>query len=154
MNARMFALLLAAVTWLGCSKKPGSAGAPGAAPGAAGATARPHVDGTPHTDDVVDAWKGAGLNPASFAEIDPMAYRASYCSQGSLGGIDALICEYADDDSLDRAKKLIQDMWNKEGVHTGVEVRTKRTLIAVSDRQKADPNGKTIAKAVATFKKM
>jgi hypothetical protein len=153
MNAKLIATLMAAVTWLGCSKKSGDAAAPGGG-AAPNAPQRSHVSGTPSTDDVVDAWKGAGLNPASFVAIDPMAYRAGYCSQGTLGGIDALICEYADDESLDRAKKVIQDMWNKEGIHTGVEVRTKRTLIAVADRQKADPNGKTIAKAVATFKKL
>jgi hypothetical protein len=154
MNARMIAMVLAAVAWLGCSKKSGDAAAPGGTAAAPGAPQRSHVSGTPSTDDVVDAWKSAGLNPGSFVAIDPMAYRAGYCSQGTLGGIDALICEYADDDSLDRAKKTIQDMWNKEGIHTGVEVRTKRTLIAVADRQKADPNGKTIAKAVSTFKKL
>ena len=153
MNARFFALLMAAVAWLGCSKKSGDAAtaAPGGAPAAPD---RAHVSGTPHTDDVVDAWKSAGLNPAAFAPVDPMTYRAGYCAQGTVGVVDALICEYSDDDSLDRAKKVIQDMWNKEGVHTGVEVRTKRTLIAVADRTKADPNGKTIAKAVETFKKM
>jgi hypothetical protein len=156
MNARMISLSLLAVAWLGCSKKPTDSAAPAGTTAAAapGVPERPHVDGTPHTDDVVNAWQKAGLNPAAFTPIDPGTYRAGYCSQGTLGGIDALICEYTDDDALDRAKKLIHDMWNKEGVHTGVEVRTKRTLIAVADRNKADPNGKSIAKAVDTFKKL
>src|SRR5438105_9030574 len=108
MNARFIAVLLAAVAWLGCSKKSGDTATAGGAPAA---PERSHVSGTPHTDDVVDAWKSAGLNPGAFAAVDPMTYRAGYCAQGSLGGVDALICEYADDDSLDRAKKVIQEMW-------------------------------------------
>jgi len=146
MNSRILALLFVTVAWLGC-KKVNDGGAPGE-------PERSHVSGTPHTDDVVDAWKSAGLSPSSFAAIDPAAYRAGYCSQGSLGGVDALVCEYKDDESLDRARKIIQDLWNKEGVHTGVEFRSKRTLIAVADRTKSDPQGKTIAKAVEAFKKM
>jgi hypothetical protein len=127
----------------GCGKK-----------GDGGPADRPHVNGTPHTDQVVGAWKSAGLAPESFSAIDPTSYRAGYCSQGRVSGVDALICEYADDDSLDRAKKQLQDGWNREGVHTAVAVRAKRTLLAVTDRAKADPSGKTINKLVGAFKPM
>src|SRR5262245_26347369 len=145
MSKRLCLAALAVLCGLGCGKKQ---------EGAAGASGPTHVDGTPHTDDVVSAWKGAGLAAEGFAAVDPSAYRAGYCSQGRLGGIEAIICEYRDDESLDRAKKTIQDQWGKEGVHTGVAVRTKRTLVAVADRAKSDPNGKTISKAVETFKKL
>src|SRR5689334_21253529 len=128
---------------LGCGKKAGG-----------GAGDRPHVEGTTHTDQVLDAWKGAGLAPETFTSIDPAAYRAGYCAQGKVAGVDTIICEYSDDNSLDSAKKLIQDEWNREGVHTGVAMRSKRTLLAVADRARVDPNGKTIAKLVETFKKL
>jgi len=133
-------------TSVGCGKKEGGA--------AAGPGEPAHVDGTPHTDQVVNAWKGAGFPAEGFAAIDPTAYRAGYCSQGRVGGIDALICEYRDDDSIDRARKLIQDEWGKEGVHTGVALRSKRTLVAVADRGRSDPSGKTINKLLDTFKKL
>jgi hypothetical protein len=35
-----------------------------------------------------------------------------------------------------------------------VAVRTKRTLIAVADRAKSDPNGRSISKAIDAFKKL
>jgi hypothetical protein len=147
---------------ISCGKKdapstPGAApaaGAPAAAPGAAAAPDRPHVDGTPHTDDVVTAWKGAGLTTDAFAPIDPSAYNAGYCAQGKIGGLDAVICEYSDDKSLDQGKKTIQGERSKDRVQTGVAIKAKRTLLAVSDREKSDPNGKTINKAIQTFKKM
>jgi hypothetical protein len=153
MRSHIYATACAALLFLagGCGKKTGGAGAAagkGAPPGHA------HVDGTPHTDDVVKAWKGAGLATDAFAQVDPGPYRAGYCSQGRVGGVDALICEYTDDDNLDRAKKMIHDDWGKEGIHTGVAVRSKRTLIAVADRASADPNGKSISKAIETFKKL
>src|SRR5262249_42290188 len=129
---------------LGCGKKDG----------AGGAGDRPHVEGTTHTDQVVDAWKGAGLQPETFTSIDPTAYRAGYCAQGRVSGVDTIICEYRDEGSLDNAKRLIQDEWNREGVRTGVAMRSKRTLLAVADRAKVDPNGKTIAKLVEAFKKL
>ena len=143
MKTRILVGLTGLAMLVGCSK--GGAGAPGD---------RPHVDGTTHTDQVLDAWKGAGLQPETFTSIDPAAYRAGYCAQDKVGGVDTIICEYRDDSSLDGAKKAIQDEWNREGVHTGVAMRTKRTLLAVADRAKVDPNGKTIAKLVEAFKKL
>src|SRR5207245_11222473 len=116
MKMRILALAAAVALAGGCSKKAGAGGAAGG---------RPHVDGTPHTDQVVDAWKGAGLSPETFTAIDPVAYRAGYCAQGRVAGVDTIICEYQDDDSLDRAKKASQDERNREVVQTGDPLRTK-----------------------------
>ena len=131
----------------GCGKSKGS-GAPGAPP------APSHVSGTPHTGDVVDAWKSAGLNPEGFAMVQPIPFGAAYCEEGRVQGVDALVCEYSDDGTLDRGQKLVKDEWNREGVHTGVALRTKRTLMAVVDRGRHDPNGKTISQLVAAFRKL
>jgi len=140
------------VVLTGIALLPGCGNKAGAGTGTAGD--RPHVDGTLHTDQVLDAWKSAGLTPEAFTSIDPAAYRAGYCAQGRVGGVDAIVCEYRDDDSLDSAKKLIQDGWSREGVQTAVAMRTKRTLLSVADRARVDPNGKTISKLVETFKKL
>ena len=54
-------------------------GALGAKPGAG-----QHVDGTPHTDAVVGAWRSAGLAPEGFAPLQPVPYGASYCEEGRV----------------------------------------------------------------------
>lgn len=131
----------------GCGKGK-SAGAPGAPPPPS------HAAGTPHTDAVIGAWKGAGLTPEGFALVQPVPYGAAYCEEGRVQGVDALICEYGDDVALDRGQKLLQDEWGRQGVRTGVALRTKRTLLAVVDRGRHDPNGKTINQLVQSFRKL
>jgi hypothetical protein len=119
-----------------------------------GAAHSSHVSGTPHTDAVVDAWKSAGLTPEGFALIEPPPYGASYCEQGRIQGVDALLCEYGDDASLERGQKQIRDEWARAGVKTGVALRTKHTLMAVVDRERRDPNGKIINQMVSAFRKL
>ena len=133
------AIALAAVA---CSKSKG--GAPGAA----------YVSGTPHTDKVVDTLTDAGLHAEGFAAVQPIPFGAGYCEQGRVEGIDTLVCEFADDAGLDQGKKLMQDQWEREGVQTGVASTAKHTLIGVVDRGHHDPNGKTINRIVAAFKKI
>jgi len=133
----------------GCGKGKGAGSAAGG-----GAPAASHVSGTTHTDAVIDAWKSAGLQPEGFALVQPIPYGASYCEEGRVQGIDALICEYQDDLTLDRGQKLLKDEWSREGVHTGVALRTKHTMLAVVDRGRHDPNGKTISQLISTFRKL
>jgi hypothetical protein len=114
----------------------------------------PHIDGTPHTDEVVAKWKKADLNPTEFKDVDPAAFRAGYCQAGTVSGVDTLVCEYKDDDSLDRGKQGLQGQWAKDGVGTAVAIRSGRTLLGVADRRHADPNGKAIKKLVDVFKQL
>src|SRR5215813_8303101 len=113
-----------------------------------------HVDGTVQTDQVIKAWKKADLNPESFAPADAASFGAAYCSQGRVQGVDAIVCEYRDDASLDRGEKSVLDHWNREGVRTAITGRSGRTLVAVVDRAGADPNGKAIDKLIRTFKSL
>ena len=123
--------------------------------GPAGSVAAPaHADGTTHTDAVLDAWKGAGLKPEGFAPVTPPPYVATYCERGKVSGVDALVCEYADDAALDRGQQQIKDEWAHTGVHTGVVLRGKRTVLSAVDHELRDPNGKTINQLIQTFRKL
>jgi hypothetical protein len=113
-----------------------------------------HVDGTPHTDAVVDAWKSAGLTPEGFAPVVPPPYLAAYCERGVVAGVDATLCEYADDATLDRGQQQVKDEWARAGVHTGVVLRGKRTLLSAVDHELRDPNGKTINQLIQAFRKL
>jgi hypothetical protein len=145
----VFALALTAALAAGCKKNQAAE-----KDKAKGMAEPAHVAGTPHPDDVVGAWKKDGFDPASFQLTDPGEYKAAYCAEGSVGGVEALICEYADDDSVDRGKQTIQTLWESQGVTTSVVVRTKHTVLALVDRGKADPDGKTISRLVSAFRKM
>jgi len=138
----------------GCGKKaaaPGVGGEPGAP---APAAAAQHVDGTPHTDAAIRAWQGAGLNPEAFAPITPVPFGAVTCEQGRVQTVDAVVCEYRDQDSLTRGKSQLLEQWGREGVNTGIAFQTKLTLLGVLDRGRRDPNGKIASQVVDAFRKL
>jgi hypothetical protein len=130
-----------------CGKKGGGGASPaGSAP--------QHVDGTPHPDEIVNAWKGAGLTTEGFALLAPPPYGAAYCEQGRVQAIEAVVCEYRDADALTRGKAALLAQWESEGGNTGVALASKLTLLGVLDRGRQDPNGKVISKVVETFRKL
>jgi hypothetical protein len=148
--------VIAAAAFIGaCGKKSGgpAPSAPGAAAPAGPGVAQ-HVDGTPHADAAIKAWQGAGLGPEAFAAITPVPYGAAYCEQGRVQTVDAVVCEYRDQDTLARGKSEMLDQWGKEGVNTGVAFQTKLTLLGVLDRGRRDPNGKITSQVVDAFRKL
>lgn len=141
-------LVAAAAIVAGCGKKKAGEA------GVASAPAVEHVEGTPRPDQAVSAWKGAGLSPDGFQPVSPSPFGAAYCEQGRVQVIDALVCEYRDQDSLARGRTSLLQQWEKEGAHTGVALQTKLTLLGVIDRGRQDPNGKVINKVIETFRKL
>jgi hypothetical protein len=137
-------LLLAAVT--ACGKKAASTGAP-SSPAA-------HVQGTPHTDDVLNAWRNVGLAAEGFARIEPAPNSATYCEHGQVRGVDTLVCEYGSEESLTRGTQQVKEGWQRVDVHTGVVIRAKRTLMVVVDRERREPSGKTISQMAKVFGKL
>jgi hypothetical protein len=150
LSPRIPLVLTVLATTLACGKsKVGTPAAPGApAPPPA------HVGGTPATDKVVDVIKEAGLRAEGFAVSQPIPFGAGYCEEGRIEGIDTLVCEFADDASLAEGKRLVHDQWDREGVQTGVATASKHTLLGIADRGHHDPNGKTISRILAAFKKI
>src|SRR5436305_5529713 len=126
----------------------------GTAAGGANAAVTQHVDGTPHTDAAIKAWQGAGLSPEGFAPITPAPFGAVTCEQGRVQTVDALVCEYRDQDALNRGKTQLMDQWGREGVNTGIAFQTKLTLLGVLDRGRRDPNGKVASQVVDAFRKL
>jgi ABC-type phosphate transport system substrate-binding protein len=139
-------LSLAALCLAACGKNK--------AGGGASSSTAAHASGTPQTIAVLDAWRGAGLAPQAFAALNPPPYVATYCERGTVAGVEALVCEYADDGALDRGQQQLKDEHERNGVHTGVTIRTKRTLLSIVDREQRDPNGKTINQLVQAFRKL
>jgi hypothetical protein len=113
-----------------------------------------HVQGTPHTDDVLGAWRNAGLAPEGFARVEPAPNGAAYCEHGVIRGVDTLVCEYASEEALTSGLQQVKEGWARVDAHTGVVIRAKRTTMVVVDRERREPSGKTISQMAKVFGKL
>jgi hypothetical protein len=113
-----------------------------------------HVQGTPHTDQALSAFRTAGLPPEGFVALHPPPAPAVFCEQGRVKGVDTTICEYQDDVGLDQGVQQIKAGWARADVHTGVVVRAKYTLLTLVDRERREPSGKTITQMVKLFREL
>jgi hypothetical protein len=113
-----------------------------------------HVQGTPHTDEVLTAWRSAGLEPKEFAPIGPTPNGAAYCEHGLVNGVDTVVCEYASDEALAQGMQQVKEGWTRVDAHTGVILQARRTTMAVVDRERREPSGKTISAMVKAFRKL
>jgi hypothetical protein len=90
-------------------------------------------------DTVVDAWKKGGLEVSELkATTSPVG---KDCAQGTVAKVDVLVCSFG---SADEAKAAEDLGLQWVGDTTGRSQAKGSVVIAVADRKKADPNGKTI----------
>jgi hypothetical protein len=87
----------------------------------------------------IDAWKQAGLDVSAFAPATASAGKD--CAAGTVAKLDVLVCNYGSvDDAIHAADLGLQ--W--VGDTTGSSQARGTLVIAVADRHKADPHGKTM----------
>jgi hypothetical protein len=124
--------LVALAVVAGCSKDDT------AAVGGAAASAIEGSESGPR-QDLADAWKKAGLTPSAFQPA-----KASFgtdCKSSTVGAIEVLVCVYP---SAKEAKAAEDAALTWVGDTTGAAQAHGSLVIAVADRKKSDPNGKTI----------
>ena len=92
-------------------------------------------------DVKADAWKAA----------DATKLAAQKCEQAQVEGVDAIVCEYGSAEAVTLGKKAGDD-WVGQAV-TGIVLVNGNTVLAIADRNRTDPNGKTIHKLSQAFKK-
>jgi hypothetical protein len=90
-------------------------------------------------DALVDAWKKGGLDASAFTAAQSPVGKD--CASGTVSKIEVLVCTF---DTPDQAKAAQDAGLQWVGDTTGSSRAKGRFLIAVADRHKADPNGKTI----------
>jgi len=112
---------------------------------------RPRVEGTVNVDSILKVWNAAGFDTEKVVNVEPDAWSAGACSRGPVAGLELLICEYSSDDATLVGEKKMMSDWEEESVPTGAVVRTSRTLLAIADRNKADPSGGTIVRLAKLF---
>lgn len=139
--------LLCVVVLSGCGKKKSTL-PPKPIPGSA------HVQGTVHTDEVLTAWRNAGLTADGFVAMNPPANSAAYCEHGFVHGVDTTVCEYLSDETIGRGIEQVKADWARTDTHTGVVVRTKRTTMVAVDHERREPSGKTISQMAKVFAKL
>lgn len=94
-------------------------------------------------DAVIAAWKQAGLEPSAFTQATTVG---NDCASGTVNRLEVLVCTFA----TEQEAKAAEDKglaW--VGDATGASRARGTMLIAVADRRKADPSGRTINQLIA-----
>jgi hypothetical protein len=129
--ARALLVALAALAF-GCSKKP--------------------TEGGVRMKQVNDAFVSAGFKLDSFHAVDPGRFSAQKCAGGTLDGVEAVVCEFGSPQAVALGKKAGED-WVAQAA-TGAVLANGNTLLAIADRARSDPNGKTIHKVTQAYTKV
>ncbi len=120
---------------LGCGGGKDDASSGGSA---GGSSSPPAAAASPARDALLDAWKKAGLPASGF--VDTKGFGPT-CWSGPVNGIDVMVCEHPKSADAKAGEKAGYD-W--VGDSTGAAWSSGTLVIAVADRKKADPSGKTI----------
>lgn len=97
-----------------------------------------------------DAWRRAGLEPTGFAKIDGAAYAGGRCEAGKVGGLDTVVCEYADDAAASRGVAAANAGLGEE---TAAVVPYERRMLVVADSKGVDPDGKRLNQVANIFRR-
>jgi len=88
---------------------------------------------------VVAAWKEAGLAPSALTPATVPV--GQDCQSGTVGAIDVLLCVYP---APDEARSAEESGLVWVGETTGAAQAYGTVLVAIADRNKRDPSGRTI----------
>jgi hypothetical protein len=122
-------IVVALMATTGCSKKP--------------------TPGGPGLKQVNDAFLAAGFKLDTFQPADPAFFKAQSCTAGLLDGVETVVCDYGAPNGGTLGKKAGED-WVAQAT-TGAVLANGTTLLALADRAKADPNGKTIKRITQAY---
>ncbi|KAB2898242.1 MAG: hypothetical protein F9K40_11650 [Kofleriaceae bacterium] len=107
----------------------------------------------PGDDELVAAWKKAGLDVSAFTDADAAPYSAQACRSGTVGGVDVTICSYDTGEDAAAAQDPALALLEKGGAATASALVRGKKLLVVNDKRKADPSGKSINAITGAFRK-
>lgn len=150
-KAHGWVALVVFAAFAGCGGSGGDApsgSTPGGGPAGSepSAVAAPVVVSAESVASEVLAGLGAG-EPFEVTAARPWDARA--CVSGVRGGLEVLVCSYADEAGAEGAKKKLNGFL--AGAQSGVVVRAGESLMALADKAKVDPKGYEIARLVEAF---
>ncbi len=115
---------------------------------AAGCHKKP-TEGGVRLEQVSEAFAAAGLKVADFQPADPVRFNAQKCLAGIVEKLETVVCEYGSPEAVALGKKA-GEQW-AGGATTAAVLGNGRTILAIADRDRVDPNGKTIHKITQAF---
>ena len=98
------------------------------------------------------AFKDAGRTLSDFAEQDPAAMHAKRCQTGTIDQISTLLCEYQSPESA-ALGQAAAEAWFGE-TSTALVLRRDLLVLALSDRNHVDAQGKTISTLAKIFRRI
>jgi hypothetical protein len=101
---------------------------------------------------VNDGLISAGFKLDSFQPTEPGRFSAQKCVQGTLDGVDSVVCEYGSVEAVTLGKKAGED-WIAQAT-TGAVLVNGNTMLLVADRGRVDPNGKLMHKITQAYTKV
>jgi hypothetical protein len=107
------------------------------------------TEGGVRIGQVNDSLAAAGFKVGDFKPTDPARFSAQKCSAGMLDGVDTVVCEFGSAEAAVLGKKAA-DAWLGQ-VTTGAVLANGKTILCVADRNRSDPNGKTIHRLTKTY---
>jgi hypothetical protein len=107
------------------------------------------TEGGVRLEQVSDAFASAGFKVDAFKPADPGRFNAQKCLAGIVERLDTVVCEYGSPDAVALGKRA-GEQW-AAGANTAAVLGNGRTVLAIADRDRVDPNGKTIHKITQAF---
>lgn len=98
-------------------------------------------------DDVVAAWKKAGLTPSAMTP-DKTGAVGDDCVTGTVSGVDVVLCTFK---KADDATAAVPKGYAWVGNTTGSAMVKGTLVLAVADRKSSDPSGRTINSITKAF---
>lgn len=109
-----------------------------------------HSDEAVRLSTVVSAFDSQGWKSSEqLRPIDPARFSAQKCVGGLVDSVDAVVCELGSAEAAQRAKKG-GEAWVATAV-TGVALVNGSTMLALADRTRTDPLGKSIHAVTKTY---
>lgn len=105
-------------------------------------------------DDLAAARQGlesAGHRIGAFAPATGSGLAARRCEAGHIDGVDALLCEFADEEAARRARGGAATWIG--GAVTGLTVTEGKLALVLADRDRTDPGGRALAKVAKDFQR-
>jgi hypothetical protein len=103
--------------------------------------------------DELESLISAGLSPVAFGPVtSPIPAGAIACQAGSFDKLSALMCSFPSADAA-MAGQPDAETWLGTAL-TGTVVRRDLVLLAIADREQANPSGKQISKIAQVFRRL
>lgn len=99
----------------------------------------------------LQAFKDAGRNVSTFTESNAAALGAQRCQTGTIDGVQTLLCEFGSSDAATAGLPSAQS-WLGE-VQSGLVLRRDLVILALADRNGADPSGQSMSSLIKIFRR-